>query len=281
VLLIDDCSTDDTLDVIIDYARRNPGLVTPLLKPERTGYVDSVNLGLTVLGAAENVALFNDDDLWHPEKLAMQMSALADHPDVGLIATEAFIIDENGRQTGELMSDLYYRPDEDRLARQIVWHGNCLCAPSVLITRRGLDVVTPYYDLTGGCNDMHMWLTISARLPVLWLSAPLTYYRVSANQMTTARRKPMMREMCTLRRRALRESPAVYDAAGGESAVTRLDGQLAFWATWYLRDLELKETVWYSWQIVKERRLRPLLVLLYVSVRALPSGLQTAVARLR
>jgi glycosyltransferase involved in cell wall biosynthesis len=277
VLVVDDASPDGAGDLARDYERRFPGRVTALCKPARRGYIHSMNLGLAQLrGRARHVAFHYDDDLWHPRKLEAQMNALADRSDVGLVATEAAIIDERGEPHGQLFSEIYGRPDVDRLARRMFWRGNCLCAPSVLITRQALELVQPYIDVEGGCNDMDMWLTISAQMPASWLEEPLTYYRQSGGQMTKVRSRHMFHETYAVRERAFERSAAVRQAVGGEEARARLDGDAVFWAAWCLGHLDLSSYGWYAWKVVKRRRPRLVLQLAYETLRALPRALASA-----
>jgi glycosyltransferase involved in cell wall biosynthesis len=277
VLVVDDASDDGAAGVARDYERRFPERVTALCKPVRRGYVHSMNLGLAQLRDASLVAFQYDDDLWHPRKLEMQIQALADRPDAGLVATEALIIDEQGRAQGRLFSDIWGKPDPDRMAWHLFLHGNCLCAPSVVITRNALEFIEPYADSAGGCNDMDMWLAISSRMPILWLEEPLTYYRHSAQQMSNVRGLRMMRETYALRERQFNHSAAVRDAVGGDEARLHLDSHAVFWASRSLGRFDIRAYAWYAWRVIRRRRLRLALELAYFTLRALPQAVTNAV----
>jgi glycosyltransferase involved in cell wall biosynthesis len=277
VLVIDDASDDGTAELARDYEARSNGRVTVICKPTRRGYVHSVNLGLNLLASASNVAFHNDDDVWHPEKLERQMQVLADHPELGMVATEAAIIDEHGHRTGRLFSDLNGKLDLEHPARHLFWFGNCLCAPSVIATRTALDLVEPYEIADGGCNDMHMWLAISARLPVAWIEEPLTDYRQSSGQMSSVRVTQMFREMFELRERAFNRSEELRDAVGAEAGETRLGGDALYWAAWHLRRFDWSSYVWFSRNVIARRRPRQIVLLAYLTARSLVEGMVDAV----
>lgn len=92
VIVVDDGSTDGT-----------PERIQPLLADARLRYIRQENLGQP---RAKNrglreakgglIAFCDADDLWKPEKLALQLPRFAD-PDVGVVYSEVSFIDETGR----------------------------------------------------------------------------------------------------------------------------------------------------------------------------------------
>ena len=269
VLVIDDASSDGTADVAREYEQRFPGRVTALCKRKRRGVADSVNLGLHLTRDAPYVAFHNDDDVWSPVKLAAQIDVFRQNPCLGLVATEAEAIDAEGRSTGMLFSDVYGKPDLARPARRIFWEGNCLCAPSVVATRAGLDLVKPYYPPLCGCEDMYLWLVISAHMPIAWLDTPLTYWRRAAGQMTVVRERQMWRDTYALRDRLFRDDETVRSAVGGEAARRRLDGDALYRAYLYLQQWDLASYAWFAGQVLKRHSLRLVVLLALYSARAL------------
>ena len=265
VLIVDDASTDGTAELAVEYERRNPGRVTALIKQERRGYADSLRVGLGALSGAEYLAMLDDDDLWHTRKLEAQLQAFARRPELGLVATEAEIIDAAGEAVGQLFSQLHGRPDLERPARDIFWNGNSLASSSVLISRAALSLITPYQPHGDGCNDMELWLAIAAHLPIAWLEEPLTYVRHSPGQMTERKLATMWRESYLLRERAYCESPAVRNAVGGAQARRRLDGDLVYWARWHVREGNWPEFVWYARRTLSRRNPGLAVLLAYFS----------------
>lgn len=86
LVLVDDGSTDDSAEIALRYAALDPG---------RTKYVQhpgGANLGQSAarnLGIAETqaplIAFLDADDVWVPNKLAEQVSILADHPQADIV----------------------------------------------------------------------------------------------------------------------------------------------------------------------------------------------------
>lgn len=76
-IVIDDGSTDDTAALLNEAARKDSRL--KVLKQDRKGAQVARNLGFAE-SSGEFVSFLDDDDLWHPEKLARQLAAF--HPEI-------------------------------------------------------------------------------------------------------------------------------------------------------------------------------------------------------
>jgi glycosyltransferase involved in cell wall biosynthesis len=270
VVIIDDASTDGTLELAKDYEQQEPHRLTVVSKPERRGLADSWMLGLALTDKARYVAFHNDDDVWLPTKLEAQIGRFREYPSLGFIATEAAVIDAEGRPTGERFSDLFGKPDAVNPAKRIFWNGNCYCAASVMASRPAVDLIERHYPFAGRCMDMYMWLVISSRLSVAWLDASLTRYRVAGGQMSDTHAHQMWRESYSLRRYLLTKDEAVCAAVGGRHAARgRLDDHALWVACLYLRKMDLRNYAWFAWQILKRANPRLAALLAKYTAKAL------------
>jgi glycosyltransferase involved in cell wall biosynthesis len=86
VLLVDDGSCDGTLDRLQAIARRYaPGWIKVLATSQNAGPSAARNRGWA--HASQNwIAFLDADDSWHPHKLKLQLAALAEDPQIALIA---------------------------------------------------------------------------------------------------------------------------------------------------------------------------------------------------
>ena len=94
VVVIDDGSTDNTADVIHERFCQQPRV--RYLRQQNGGVSAARNTGLRH-ARGEFLALCDSDDYWHPWKLAAQVAALNQFPDVGLVWTEMEAVDPTGR----------------------------------------------------------------------------------------------------------------------------------------------------------------------------------------
>ena len=81
IIVADDGSTDSTPRIVVGY-----GDTIHYVKQNNAGASAARNLGLHV-ARGEFIAFLDADDLWHPEKLARQMTCFEAHPELDLCIT--------------------------------------------------------------------------------------------------------------------------------------------------------------------------------------------------
>ena len=168
ILVIDDGSEDDTRDrlsplsVRIKYVYQN-----------NRGVSAARNRGLKE--ASGNIIAFLDaDDIWHPEKLAVQLQVLSRFPEVGIVSTTRFdwprdVIPEYGeRDIFGSLAQVYW----EQLAVR-----NFLDTSSIVVRREVLDLVGGFDDQLQGPEDHDLWLRIAEVTNFLHINIPLTGYR--------------------------------------------------------------------------------------------------------
>ncbi len=92
----EDCSTDKTRDILIDYQKRYPNKFRLLLHEKNLGMHEN---GARVLDACtgEYIAMLDGDDYWtSPEKLQKQVDFLDNHLECAICYHDALIVHEDG-----------------------------------------------------------------------------------------------------------------------------------------------------------------------------------------
>ena len=74
LIVIDDASTDGTIDVVSDYQKNDPR-VRIVTQTTNHGPAQTRNLGLAH-ARGHLIAFIDSDDMWHPEKTAKQVAAM-------------------------------------------------------------------------------------------------------------------------------------------------------------------------------------------------------------
>lgn len=93
VLLVDDCSGDDTPDALRRLAAQYPpGWIKVLESPVNTGPSGARNAGWEC-ARGEYIAFLDADDSWAPRKLELQMASLRADPEIALIAHQMAVRD--------------------------------------------------------------------------------------------------------------------------------------------------------------------------------------------
>lgn len=97
LIVVDDCSTDGTAQLLRRLAAEDPR-IRPIFSAENRGAAASRNLALEQCRGSY-VALLDADDLWRPRKLERQL-ALAEKTGADIVYCSYALIDEAGEKNG-------------------------------------------------------------------------------------------------------------------------------------------------------------------------------------
>jgi glycosyltransferase involved in cell wall biosynthesis len=94
-LVIDESTDPASVKACRDFCDRDARFqrVTP---DRRLGLAASLNLGIS-MAKADLVARFDSDDICMPERLALQVTYMQQHPDVGVLGGKLELMDESGK----------------------------------------------------------------------------------------------------------------------------------------------------------------------------------------
>lgn len=97
VLIIDDCSTDATFDLLVEYLEEHR-LQTWRLRRNATnlGWRESFRRGLSLV-KGDLVFLCDQDDIWHADKIALMHREMERNPEILLLASTFNIVSEKAR----------------------------------------------------------------------------------------------------------------------------------------------------------------------------------------
>jgi len=159
VIIIDDCSTDSSWDVISSF--KDPRIVK-IRNKTRCHAVKGQNAAIKDIAKGEFVAIHHSDDLFCPNKLQVQLDTISSMPEVGAVFTKVTFIDDEGSKLEEKTEinnvfDVENRSRHEWL-RHFFYKGNCLCHPSILI-RKSCYEKLGYYDMRlASLPDFDMWI---------------------------------------------------------------------------------------------------------------------------
>jgi len=194
LIVVDDGSTDDTPMLLTRV--RDPRLVVE--RQPHGGLTRALGRGLA-LARAPLVARLDADDLARPDRLERQHAFLAAHPEVGLLGAAARVVDEAGREVGEVRP-----PEDDATLRRMLIRRNPFVHSSI-IARRALVAQAGGYDPDFAvAQDYDLWLRLAPLTRMANLAEPLVTRRLVAGRVTAAREDDRLRAEARARWRALR-----------------------------------------------------------------------------
>jgi glycosyltransferase involved in cell wall biosynthesis len=185
IILVDDASSDGTLEVVAQAVRGAQPRVQ-VLEQKRLGVAAVRNAGLAA-AQGDWVCFLDQDDLWHPQHLQAQFAALARHPEAGVIvspfrhwypATE----DEQPPHGDTVAWD----DASDAAFTGWVYHQfllDCWALTSATSVRREVLMAHGAFDASRPYSeDWELWLRLSREVQFLKLTHPTVLYRQHAVQ---------------------------------------------------------------------------------------------------
>ena len=149
------------------------------------------------------------DDYWLPEKLAIQVKFMDEHPRVGLSYTAAHTLSASGELFPAMNAQGYVSSDA---WRQFII-ANPIIASTAMVARRCFDVVGVFAeDLV--FSDWELWIRLAAKYDVAYLPAPLAAYRVHGQNISISNKKAatILAHNLAVIETASRELPDLIDA---------------------------------------------------------------------
>lgn len=173
LIVIDDGSSDDTVEVVNGMADPRIG-VYQYPKAEVNGPAAGRNRGLAhALG--EFIAFMDHDDMWQPEKLAAQLSALQMNPQAALAYSWVDAIDEDGHNKGPVSQKVVNGHAFDELLEGcFLWTGS-----NPLIRSSVFQDVGYFSEDVGLADDWDMWLRMAESYPFVCIPQPHVLWRTT------------------------------------------------------------------------------------------------------
>jgi teichuronic acid biosynthesis glycosyltransferase TuaG len=174
MLIVDDCSTDGTANVVKEYCAREPRIKLISL-PENQGVAAARNEAIK-RAKGQYLAFLDSDDLWLPEKLTTHLEFMQKHK--CLISYTAYqLMNESGTVRDKIIRVPYKLQYKDLLHR-----GNPLGCLTVIINR---DVGEFHMPAILG-EDYATWIEILKRgYTAYGLDKPLSVYRRRKNSLSS------------------------------------------------------------------------------------------------
>jgi teichuronic acid biosynthesis glycosyltransferase TuaG len=173
LLIVDDCSTDDTASLVGRYAAHD-GRVR-LLRHELNGGPAQARQTALQASRGRYIAFLDSDDLWLPQKLEHQL-AFMQRTQAALSFTQFRRVDAEGRTLGRLIDV------PEQLSYRALLKNTAIATSTVVIDRQQtgpLEMKRTYYD------DYALWLEILRRGFVAHgLREDLMRYRVLGNSVS-------------------------------------------------------------------------------------------------
>jgi glycosyltransferase involved in cell wall biosynthesis len=251
VQIIDDGSTDNTPDVVRQWE------ADPRVRVHRQangGLSHARNQGIALTRGAF-IALLDADDIWVPEKLALQMALFRDRPEVGVVYSGYQRIDGEGQPLPTEPTRMH----RGRVSGALLIE-NFVPASSAVVRRECFERCGDFDVSLRTGEDYDMWLRLSAHYLFDFVAERTIRYRIWGGQMSKDYRARYETGIRTMQR-FLDRNPDTVDRAVVRSAWAHTytgRGDVTLWRAHdrlnalrdYLLALSFSPGYWPAWRAI-------------------------------
>lgn len=179
IILVDDCSKDNSRQIIEKYVARHENIIYHL-QEKNSGAAVARNTALQI-AKGRYVAFLDSDDLWYPEKIEKQLKLMKQN-NAAICYTAIEMIDENDRLIKEKRRVI------DKVNYKFLLKNTMLATSSVVIDRKLIgDFQMP---LIRSGQDYATWLLLMRNGTVAYgINEALVKYRKSENSLSSNKLK--------------------------------------------------------------------------------------------
>ncbi len=170
IIIIDDGSKDKT------------GEIVKSIKDSRVKYYYQDNMGLSAsrnraleMSKGEYVALLDHDDIWEPEKLEKQVALIDSNKNLGLVFSDSYIIDKNGKIKGTFFE--LNRPARGQVTKELINADFIPCLTAVM-RKSYMEKVGNFKNELKIAEEYDYFLRLSLISDFDYVNAPLAKYRL-------------------------------------------------------------------------------------------------------
>lgn len=197
VLMVDDCSTDGTVDMIKGYQHRDARI--RLIQRRTRGGRPAItkNTGLEHV-TGEYVCFLDHDDYYHPERIEILLQLLQTHPDCVAAFHDIDLVDAQGNFLARYLEGFpekaqnylkaenngIYVSNDDFFAFQSIKYA-AMHTISVMVSLNKLSINNIMYDTRYTvCDDTDLWIRLGMAGRLVYTERQLAYYRQHETNIT-------------------------------------------------------------------------------------------------
>lgn len=184
----DDASTDNTADIIREYAKKYPDIIKPIFETENQYSKHDGSLARIMNNACKGkyIAFCEGDDYWiDPLKLQKQVDILEDNPNTTMVYTGFITVNEAGIEISYPRYEKFKRESQSGdLFQYLLENGNFIMTLTTMFRR---EVIFNPVLLNSPTQLDYLYILVSAGMGTLsYLPDITSCYRISPNgQMST------------------------------------------------------------------------------------------------
>ena len=187
LVICDDGSDDESVRILQEFAHRAPFPVRVHVNEKNLGLTQNFGLAIA-LCEGDIIALSDQDDVWIPEKISHLDAEFGRSEEIGLVFSDADLIDVRSRRTGKKLWETLGLEEEERAqlakGRAIpeLFSGSIVTGATMAFRRRFQGLILPIPDNLTVIHDGWIALLIIAVARISSVNLPLIQYRCHPGQ---------------------------------------------------------------------------------------------------
>jgi glycosyltransferase involved in cell wall biosynthesis len=197
VVVCDDCSQDETVSTLSGFAERAPFPMRVLVNEQNVGSTKNFEKAISSC-SGDIIFLSDQDDVWAPNKVERVVGEFDNDREVGMVFSDAELVDESLRPLGGKLSDAIIEDNSTLAIKPILRRSGVIRQDDLLSTLLRTNVVAGATlafrakykkaiipipaGIPGVIHDRWIALVISMTAKGVFLNEPLVKYRQHAQQ---------------------------------------------------------------------------------------------------
>lgn len=179
-IIVNDCSTDNTLEIIESFAKKDDRIVI-VNNVINSGVSKSCNHAINKIAKGNYIVRMDSDDIAKPERIKKLVDFLDQNSDVVVVGSNADFIDMNGEYI--FTSNL---PISDANIRKSLLKRATFINPTVAFRKESFVKIGGYYEpIKHYFEDYMLWIALSKIGQLAILNESLLEYRVVMNSISS------------------------------------------------------------------------------------------------
>ena len=195
LIICDDASTDKTRALLESFARTSRIPVSLYFSDENAGSIKNFDRAIG-LCAGDVIPLSDQDDVWHSDKLQRIEQSFSDKPAVGLVFSDAELVDKNLKPLGGRMwNAIGFNAQKQKLVTEgrsldVLVNGWTVTGATMAFRSDYVKLALPIPTNIAMIHDGWIALIVAAVADVAFIEEPLIKYRQHERQQIGAPKRP-------------------------------------------------------------------------------------------
>ena len=185
LIIGEDCSTDRTREVVVDYANKYPEIIKPILHEKNVG-AKANSKAVREACVGKYIAICEGDDYWIDSlKLQKQVDFMENHPDFSMCCHAVSRVNVKGRDLKKPI--MPYREDRVVPTEDVIVAGGGFVGTNSILYRKEFMENPPEFYRISPVGDAALLLNLAIQGKVYYFADVMSAYRTGASGSWTCR----------------------------------------------------------------------------------------------